>query len=159
LKLGSFLVREAVIPDLKATDKRGVIRELIHALVEAGEVPEKSAPSILASMMGRENLGSTGMGRGVALPHAKSGSVDRVMCAFGRSREGVDFSALDGEAVHLVFLEVSPGDPASAKEHLKAMSRMCERLRSDTTCRFLMEAEGRDEVEELLLDADEEVIG
>jgi PTS system fructose-specific IIA component/PTS system nitrogen regulatory IIA component len=78
-----------------------------------------------------------------------------VVCAFGRSVEGVDFGSIDGEPVHVVFLEVSPPDPASAKSHLKALQRVCEILRDETICRFLRQAEGVEEVRELLLEADE----
>ena len=91
----------------------------------------------------------------MAIPHAKSKAVAGVVSAFGRSVGGVEFGSIDGEPVHLVFLEVSPPGPASAKGHLKALQRVCEILRDETICRFLREAKGAEEVYELLLEADE----
>ena len=157
MKLRSFLVPEAVVTDLEATDKKGVIRELVQALARAGAVGEESFPSIVQSMLAREKMGSTGIGRGVAIPHSKSKAVDKVVCAFGRSRVGADFASIDGEPVDLVFLEVSPADPMNAKEHLKALQRICEILRNEMTCRFLREADGVAEILDLLFEADDEL--
>jgi PTS system nitrogen regulatory IIA component len=123
-----FLDERAVTTDLKARhSKEEVIRELVQLLVHAGSLKEKDANKIIQTLLKRESLGSTGIGNGVAIPHGKSDCVTRLVGAFGVSRAGVDFDALDGEPVSLVFLLVAPED--SAGPHLKALARISRLLK------------------------------
>jgi PTS system fructose-specific IIA component/PTS system nitrogen regulatory IIA component len=102
--------------------------------------------------MSREELGSTGIGKGVAVPHAKHECVQGLVVAFGRSQKGIEFSALDGQPVHLVFLLLSSKDVSG--QHLEALARVARLVRDDRFCRFLREAKSRKELADILLEAD-----
>jgi mannitol/fructose-specific phosphotransferase system IIA component (Ntr-type) len=108
MKFTDFVTREAVKANLQADLKPDVIRELVQSLSDAGRLASDQLDSIVKAIMKREELGSTGIGRGVAVPHTKHPSVSRLTGAVAVSAEGVDFQSLDGEKVHLFFLLVSP---------------------------------------------------
>nr|MCU0876124.1 PTS sugar transporter subunit IIA [Pirellulaceae bacterium] len=110
MKFSSFILVDAIRADLKAEDKRSVVEELVGAIVAAGGVKADEQESIVQAVMKREELGSTGIGRGVAVPHSKHASVNRLIGTVGISRDGVDFNSLDGEKVQIFFLLVSPPD-------------------------------------------------
>lgn len=126
---------------------------MTEALVRTGKVKERSAPDIVRALMDREDLGSTGIGKGVAVPHAKHESVSGLVGAFGRSSKGIEFAALDGQPVWLVFLLLSSKD--SSGRHLEALARVARLVRDGRFCRFLREAKGGpEELAELLAEAD-----
>ena len=123
-----FLDERAVTTNLAAhQNKEAVIQELVKLLVAAGSIKERDVNKLVQTLMKRESLGSTGIGQGVAIPHGKSDAVDRLVAAFGVSRPGVNFDALDGEPVTLFFLLVAPED--SAGPHLKALARISRLLK------------------------------
>ena len=123
-----FLDERAVTVDVKARQsKEEVIRELVELLVRAGSIKERDVHKLVQILLKRESLGSTGIGQGVAIPHGKSDCVTKLVGAFGVSRAGVDFDALDGEPVSLLFLLVAPED--SAGPHLKALARISHLLK------------------------------
>ena len=103
MKFADFMCESAICVDIKATDKVGVIQELVNSLVSAGQVKEEDRDSIVEAIMKREELGSTGIGRGVAVPHTKHSSVESLIGTVGVSAEGVEFDSLDGEPVQLLF--------------------------------------------------------
>jgi len=104
-----LLREDMVILDLKAKDKEGVLREMISLL----NLPKDKEELLLSSLMQREKLGSTGIGKGIAIPHCRSVVVDNITLIVGVSKEGVDFDALDGKPVHLIFMLVAtPMDPS-----------------------------------------------
>ncbi len=152
MKFADFVVREAVRTDLKAEDKPGVIREMVKALEEAGSIDPTETESIVKAILKREELGSTGIGRGVAVPHTKHPSVHRLVGTVGISQEGVDFDSLDGEKVHLFFLVISPPDRPG--DHLRALENISLKLRNDTFCRFLKQSKTAEDVLQLLDEAD-----
>jgi nitrogen PTS system EIIA component len=154
LKLALLVPSEAIIESLSATDKEPVLREMVNALVTAGRIKKDSAGSVVKALMSREELGSTGIGKGVAVPHAKHESVGGLVAAFGRSKKGIEFSALDGQPVHLVFLLLSPKDVSG--QHLEALARVARLVRDDRYCRFLREAKS-DELANLLAEADSQL--
>ena len=127
MKIVDFLSREAIIPEIKATKKEDVIKELVDALIDAGEIDKRSRPKLIEALMGRESLGSTAIGQGIAIPHAKCDCVEKLIAAFGLSRKGVDFDSLDGEQAYIFFLLVAPQD--SAGPHLKALARISRLLK------------------------------
>jgi PTS system nitrogen regulatory IIA component len=127
MKIMDFLSREAIVVDFKSTSKEEVIRELIEALVSAGEVSRQNRQKLIEALMAREELGSTAIGQGVGIPHAKSDCVDKLVAAFGLSSKGVDFDSLDGEPVYILFLLLAPQD--SAGPHLKALARISRLLK------------------------------
>jgi len=152
MKFNDFVSNDAIRAELAAEDKESVIRELVDGLVAAGDIAEKDQESIFASIMQREELGSTGIGRGVAVPHTKHASVDKLVGTVGVSHEGVDFNSLDGEKVHLLFLLISPPDRPG--DHLRALENISRQLRDDTFCRFLKQAKATKDIVQLLEEAD-----
>lgn len=141
MKITDFLREKAVSINMTATDKQGVIRELVQLLVKAGEIKSPDEEKLVPILLAREALGSTGIGQGVGIPHGKSNCVRDLVGAFGLSRRGVNFDSLDGEPVHLFFLLVAPED--SAGPHLKALARISRLLKD----RFFRESlkEAKDE--------------
>lgn len=127
MQVMDFLSKKAIITDIKSVKKEEVIRELVEALVNAGDIEKRYRNKLIDALMARESLGSTAIGQGIAIPHAKSDCVDKLVAAFGLSRKGVDFDSLDGEPAHIFFLLVAPQD--SAGPHLKALARISRLLK------------------------------
>ena len=152
MKFSSFVNVAAIKADLGAFDKPGAIRELVEGLSKAGSIKAADVEGIVAAIMKREELGSTGIGRGVAVPHTKHASVDRLVGTVGVSSEGVDFNSLDGDKVQLFFLLVSPPDRPG--DHLRALENISRQLRDDTFCRFLKQAKTAQDIKQLLEEAD-----
>jgi len=152
MKFADFVSRDAVQASLAADEKEGVIREMAQALLDAGKVAKNEYESIVKAILKREELGSTGIGRGVAVPHTKHPGVDRLVATVGVSRDGVDFKSLDGEKVHLFFLLISPPDRPG--DHLRALENISRQLRDDTFCKFLKQAKSAEEILHLLDEAD-----
>src|SRR4030095_226622 len=152
MKFGDFVSSDAIRAQLKAEDKEGAIREMIGALLEAGKISSGEVESIVKAIMKREELGSTGIGRGVAVPHTKHPSVARLVGTVAVSRDGVDFESLDGEKVQLFFLLISPPDRPG--EHLRALENISRQLRDDMFCKFLKQAKTKEDIQQLLEEAD-----
>ncbi len=127
MKIMDFLSKKAVITDLKSIKKEDILRELVDALVVAGEIEKRHRNKLIEALMAREILGSTAIGQGVGIPHAKSDCVGGLVAAFGLSRKGVNFDSLDGEPVYTFFLLLAPAD--SAGPHLKALARISRLLK------------------------------
>lgn len=154
MKFADFISPEAIRAGLKAQSKEEVIRELAQALVAANRVAAGEFEGIVKAILKREELGSTGIGRGVAVPHTKHPSVEQLVGTVGVSQEGVDFQSLDGEHVQLFFLLVSPPDRPG--DHLRALENISRQLRNETFCKFLKEAKTSEEILHLLHEADQE---
>ena len=154
MKLSSLIPSEAILAEFEATDKRAALKEMLEALSGAGRISAKSVPGLVKALMAREKLGSTGIGKGVAVPHVSHESVQDLVGAFGRSTGGIDFAALDGQPVHLVFLILASKE--SSGRNLEALARVAKLVRDDRFCRFLREAKGGKELAELLVEADVE---
>jgi PTS system fructose-specific IIA component/PTS system nitrogen regulatory IIA component len=152
MKFADFINIDSIQADLGANDKPAAIRELVESLARTGSLAESEVPGIVAAIMKREELGSTGIGRGVAVPHTKHASVERLVGTVGISVEGVDFNSLDGDKVHLLFLLVSPPDRPG--DHLRALENISRQLRDDNFCRFLKQARSTKDVQLLLDEAD-----
>ena len=152
MKFADFMCEKAIKVELQATDKPGVIQELVAALVESGQVKEADQAGIIEAVMKREELGSTGIGRGVAVPHTKHPSVDNLIGTVGVSADGVEFESLDGESVRLFFLLISPPDRPG--DHLRALENISRQLRDDTFCRFLKQSKTAEDITQLLEEAD-----
>ncbi|MBN2217985.1 MAG: PTS sugar transporter subunit IIA [Pirellulales bacterium] len=157
MKFADFICREAIRADLTADDKEGVIREMVQTLLDAGKIKPDEQESIVKAILKREELGSTGIGRGVAVPHTKHPSVDQLVGTVAISREGVDFHSLDGEKVQLLFLLISPPDRPG--DHLRALENISRQLRDDTFCRFLKRSKSADDIRQLLDEADNNQFG
>ena len=153
MKLSDIVCVETVNPDLAATDRDGVIKELVAALEKAGKLGSSNAATIARAVIKRENEASTGIGKGVAVPHVKHKSVDGVIAAIGCSSEGVDFSSLDKQPVYSVILLLSPSD--NPDRHLQAMESIFKNLQKDDFRRFLRQAQTAEQIHEVLLDSED----
>jgi mannitol/fructose-specific phosphotransferase system IIA component (Ntr-type) len=152
MKFSDFVATEAIRSQVTATTKEGVIREMAQALVDAGRIAPGDLDSIVKAIMKREDLGSTGIGRGVAVPHTKHPSVSRLVGTVAVSGPGIEFESLDGEPVQLLFLLVSPPDRPG--DHLRALENISRQLRDDAFCRMLKAAKGPEAIQTLLEEAD-----
>ncbi|MDA1164386.1 MAG: PTS sugar transporter subunit IIA [Planctomycetota bacterium] len=152
MKLNEFVVADAIIPDLKAASKEDAIRAMVASLKASGSIPEADEEGIISAILKREELGSTGIGNGVAVPHTKHPSVDRLVATVALAKGGVDFASLDGEDVFIMFLLVSPPDRPG--DHLRGLENISRHLRDQTFCSFLKQATTREDILELLDEAD-----
>ena len=157
MKLADFFDKKSIIPELTATDRRGVIKELIESLAASGAIAKSDVESVTRAVVQRENQGSTGFGKGVAVPHVKHEAVKRTMATVGRSSHGVDFAALDRAPVYIVVLLLSPKDDPDG--HLAAMEKIFRHLREDNFRRFLRQADTQEKIADLITEADETSAG
>ena len=152
MKLKDFIVPQAIVPELTSSDRDGALRELTEALAKAGALPESAVDEIVAALIKREQNGSTGFGKGVAVPHVKHPKVKMMAGAIGRSVAGIDFAALDHQPVYTIFLLLSPEN--EPQQHLQAMNIVFSNLQKDMFRRYLRHSETREAIAELLEDAD-----
>ena len=152
MRMSDFVVRDAIIPELPATNKEGVIREMVESLRAAGQFRGADLEDIIRAILKREFLGSTGIGRGVAIPHTKHNSVERLIGTVAISSKGIAFDSLDGEPVHVFVLLISPQDRPG--DHLRALENVSRSLRDDSFVRSLRAAQTREEITALLDRAD-----
>src|SRR5436305_9176598 len=148
MRMSDFIVRDSVMPELQATTKEGVIREMVESLRSAGHFKGNEPEEIIKAILKRELLGSTGIGRAVAIPHTKHSSVDRLIGTVAISHAGVGFDSLDGELVHVFVLLTSPQDRPG--DHLRALENVSRSLRDDAFVRALRATTNPQEVWELL---------
>ena len=153
MKLSDILNQNHVIPDLKAKDKKGVLAELVDVIVSSDPTLDKN--SLVKVLLERERLGSTGIGDGVAIPHGKFQGLKHPIISFGRSRKGLDFDAMDGEAVFLFFLLVAPEDSASI--HLKALAKIAKIIKGRSFRSVLMQVPTREEIYQAIIQNDEQL--
>ena len=153
MRLSDHFVVDAVVLDLTSTDRNGVIKELVHSLVEAGSIAAKEEEAVCRAIIQREKQGTTGFGKGVAVPHAKHPGINKMIATIGRSINGVDFAALDRAPVYVVTLLLSPADKPD--DHLASMECIFRYLQRDNFRRFVRQAETKEEIGELVREADD----
>ncbi|MGN6366854.1 MAG: PTS sugar transporter subunit IIA [Phycisphaerae bacterium] len=153
MKLSDFIVKDAIVPELEATDRDAVIRELVSALAAAKAISASDVDAIVKAIIDREKHGSTGFGKGVAVPHVKHPAIKKRVGAIGRSAVGVDFAALDQAPVYSVFLLLSPQNNPDG--HLQAMENIFRNLQQDTFRRFLRQSDSKQKIIELIEEADQ----
>lgn len=150
MKIMDFLSKKAVSAGLKATDKEGVIRELVDLLAKADEIKNKE--DLVRALLTRESLGSTGIGQGIGIPHAKSPNAKNLVAAFGLSHQGVNFDSLDGEPAYIFFLLIAPEE--SAGPHLKALARISRMLKDKYFREMLRKAKDEKEILRIIQEED-----
>lgn len=138
LTLSTLLSENQIISDMQAHESGQAIQEIVTFLVKGGYLSEQNKENIIQELMQREETMSTGIGFGVAIPHASSAFVDHVVAAFARSKEGIDFDALDGKPVHFIVLFLVPSH--QFQTHLKTLSAIAKFLNDRVTREELMEA-------------------
>jgi nitrogen PTS system EIIA component len=150
MQLADFLDTDAIKTALPGGNKRSLMQQLANLAAQRLDV---DSGAILGSLNEREQLGSTGFGQGVAIPHARIDGLDRIYGLFARLGEPVDYKAIDGRPVDLVFLLLSPTDAGA--EHLKALASISRVTRDAATLERLRGARSRDALAALLMGADE----
>ena len=153
MKFSDLIHEASIVSELQATDRNGVIRELVQSLAEHGAIESEYAETVARATIAREKQGSTGFGKGVAVPHVKHECVKTMTATIGRSSRGVDFAALDRAPVYTVVMLLSPAD--SPEEHLAAMEKIFRYLQREKFRRFLRQADTHEAIVELIREADE----
>jgi mannitol/fructose-specific phosphotransferase system IIA component (Ntr-type) len=153
MKLREFIIPEAIIANLKASDRDGAIRELVSSLAERGALPTTAVDEVVTALVKREQNGSTGFGKGVAVPHVKHPKVKQMAGTIGRSEAGIDFAALDHQPVYSIVLLLSPEN--QPKQHLDAMNIVFSNLQKDMFRKFLRQSATREAIVDLLDEADQ----
>jgi mannitol/fructose-specific phosphotransferase system IIA component (Ntr-type) len=152
MKLGDFVESKALVPQLQATQRDDVIAEMVDALIESGAAAASLRDDLVDQIVSREKAGSTGFGKGVAVPHVKHEGIETMVATIGISSHGVDFNALDKAPVYSIILLMSPKD--NPDDHLQAMENIFRNLQIDTFRRFLRQATTREAILELIEEAD-----
>jgi PTS system nitrogen regulatory IIA component len=157
MKLLDLVHPRSIIAELETGDRNGVVRELVQILADGNLFEQELVEHVAKSIITRERTrGTTGFGKGVAVPHAKVAGLTRVVAAVGRSSRGIDFSSLDGEPVYAVFLIVSPEE--QPEDHLRAMDLIFRHLQQEKFRKFLRQADTPEKIVELLKEADEKML-
>lgn len=151
MQITDMLDKNYIIEELKATSKRAVLAELSEIL---SRDQKGLAPGAMVEvLLEREKLGSTGIGDGIAIPHGKLKGLDRLMISFGRSRQGIEFDAIDGKPVHIFFLLMAP--ESSTGQHLKALAKISRMLKDPEFRSGLLEAKSAEEIYRKIAEKDE----
>ena len=151
MKILDVLEKEAIIADLKSTDKKGVLDELVDPIAGSAELDHDELVGVL---MDRERLGSTGIGGGIGIPHGKVKGLKSLVLGFGLSRNGVDFESMDSRPTHIFFLLITPEN--STGIHLKLLARISKILKNDPFKEKLMNAKDREEIIRIIQEEDDE---
>ncbi len=146
MQIKDFLDKKAIKPNLESRTKEEVLEELTTLIEKTGKVSDRE--EFLRVVREREELGSTGIGYSIAIPHARSSGIKSLVGAFGISKNGIDFDALDKEPVYLFFMLAAPKDAGG--DYLKALAIISRFLRRRKSRQFLMKAETVEEIEEII---------
>lgn len=146
MRMPHFIVKDAIIPDLTSVTRDGAIREMVHTLHAAGQFLNTDTEDVVRAVLRREQLGSTGIGRGIAIPHSRHAAVTQLVGTIGLSKaEGrIPFDSIDGEPVDVVVLLISPQDKPG--DHLRALENVVQTMRDDEFVKALRACRTRDEV-------------
>lgn len=148
MRMSHFVVRDAILPSLQATTKEGAIREMVQALHDAGQFPNTDLDDIVKAVLRREQLGSTGIGRGIAIPHSRHSSVNQLVGTVAISKPGIPFDSIDSEPAHVLVLLISPQDRPG--DHLRALENVVQTMRDDEFVKALRGAETKDQIWNLI---------
>ena len=154
MKISDILKKEHVIKELNSCDKKNVLDELSGFLEDEGEITSKE--NLLAALIEREKLGSTGIGENVAIPHAKTSEIDEIITVFGRSKNGVEFESLDQKPVNYIFLVIAPEN--STGQHLKALARISRLFKNASLRESVLRTNEADQIYSILVDEDSKFI-
>ena len=152
MRMSEFIIREAISANLSAGQKEGVIREMVENLRLAGYFKGTESDDVVKAILKRELLSSTGIGDGVAIPHAKHGSVDRLVGAVAIAPAGVPFDSVDGNAVHVLVMLISPQERPS--EHLRALEGVSRCLKDKDFVQSLRQATTPQQIWDLICNHD-----
>jgi len=150
--LAEYLSERLICMDLEPSQRDEAVQALLELFVADGAMPAELVGPARQAIVDRERLGSTAIGRGVAVPHARLEGVERILVAFGHSRKGIEFNALDGQPVHQVFLVLAPN--GAAEQYLNVMERITRLVQNDDFRRFVSQLRSAAEVMELIEEMD-----
>ena len=153
MKLSDIIIGDAIVPSLANKTRDEVIGELVESLAEAGAVSKQRVKDITKAILTREAQATTGIGKGVALPHAKLKGIKKPIATIGCSRDGINFASLDSKPVYSVILLLS--SPDNPDEHLQAMETIFKHVQRDIFRKFLRQSESREAIIDLIKEADE----
>jgi len=151
MKISQFLHKDSIIADLKAKDKKGVIDELALTI---SKTTKTSAKTIAKILLEREQLGSTGIGGGIAIPHGKLNLTESIIIGFGLSKKGIEYESLDNRPVHIFFVLLTSEN--STGGHLKVLAQISKLLKTDEFKKGLLSAQSVDDIYEIIMEKDEE---
>ena len=144
MKITNYLTRQQILTDVRSTGKPGILEELTQVLIDQGRAPADRREEIIAGLVEREELTSTGLGYGLALPHIKTNAVNEIQIVVGRSVSGIDFASLDGKLTHLFFLVLAP--PEMTAEYLKVISIISALMKDADQRQRLLRATSAEEI-------------
>ncbi|MBF0389054.1 MAG: PTS sugar transporter subunit IIA [Desulfamplus sp.] len=151
MKISDILDKDSIIADLSSKDKKGVLEELAAPI---SKITGAETKDIVKVLLEREQLGSTGIGGGIAIPHGKISNLKSIVIGFGLSREGVEFDSLDNRPVHIFFLLIIPTDSKSV--HLSVLAQISRLLKQSHFKENLLKAESAEEIEKIIHAVDED---
>lgn len=152
MKIVDVLRKEAILVNLKSDDKKGVLEELVTPVASIAGVKQED---IVRVLMEREQIGSTGIGGGIGIPHGKLKELESLVLGFGLSRKGVDFESIDEQPTHIFFLLVTP--ESSTGLYLKMLAQISRILRDDSFKKRLLNATNSDEILNIIEEEDKEL--
>ncbi len=157
MNLGGLFESKSIILDVEESEVRSLFERMVSALKEAEPFPEMDDQAVVQSLVEREKEGTTGIGGGIAIPHAKLDEVDKTAGAFARTDEGIDFRAVDGQAVDLFFLVLSPEEEAELQ--LEALQHITNAIKNRPhLTKFLRRADTKKEILEIFEEVDQELV-
>lgn len=151
MRISQLLNKDSIIAELSASDKSGVIKELAVAISETTKASDQKIATVL---MEREELGSTGIGGGIAIPHGKLDLVESITIGFGLSKQGIEYDSLDNKPVHIFFLLLTPDN--STGGHLKVLAQISKLLKMDEFKDRLMQSSSVEDIFAVIHDFDED---
>ena len=154
MKFKEFICFESAISQLQSNNRDGAIEELVSSLKKNGKLEKENSKNIIKAIVKRENEASTGLGKGVAIPHVKHKAVKEIVATIGLSEEGLDFFALDKMPVHSVILMISPIDDPD--KHLQAMENIFKHLQVEKFRKFLRQCRTPEQIKDLFIEADDD---
>ncbi len=149
MRLEDLLLEKNIIPDLKASEKRDLLDEMVEVIVSNEQSLNRD--ELLEILLEREQLGSTGIGHGVAIPHGKINGLKQIIVSFGRSKRGIDFQSMDERPVHLFFMIIAPENSTAA--HLKVLSHISGILKDSAMRKKLLKAANREDIFSIIIEA------
>jgi PTS system nitrogen regulatory IIA component len=150
MKISEILYKDYIIPELKARDKKGVLEEMVDAICR--QDPGLAKEDVVNVLMERERLGTTGIGDGTAIPHGKINALKKPVVLLGKSSGGIDFDAIDGQPVYIVFLLLAPEN--SAEVHLQILAKIARILKNSSLRKQLLEAKTKKEIFRKIVDSE-----
>lgn len=148
MRMANFIVKDAILSDLKATTRDDAIREVVDSLCASGQLPQTDRDDVVRAILRREALGTTGIGHNIGIPHTRHASAHQLLGTLAISKAGVPFESIDGEPVHVLVMLISPPDRPG--DHLRALENVVNAMRNESFVMALRNAKTRDEIWALL---------